>query len=270
MIKRNSSLPTPAPGSTALVTGASSGIGVEIARSLARRGHSVTLVARRKERLEQLAAELRAAHGVRVDVLAADIADPAARERLLADLDELGLTVEILVNNAGYGTGGRFHTLDLEREIGMVRVNSEAVVALCGAFVPGMVERGRGAVLNVASTIGYQPLINEATYAATKAFSLTFTESLHGELKGTGVTVTALCPGPVKTEFFNDPGVTEGASLLPKPMWVAASRVAEQGVRGLERRRRTVVPGVLNRMGTWLGRHTNRALLLATHRAIAS
>jgi short-subunit dehydrogenase len=262
-------LPPPAPGSTALVTGASSGIGVEIARSLARRGHAVTLVARRRERLEELAAELKSQYGVRVDVIAADVADLASRQELVAELERLGLTVEVLVNNAGYGTGGRFVTLDLERELGMVKVNSEAVVALCGAFVPGMVKRGRGAVLNVASTIGFQPLLNEATYCATKAFSLTFTESLHGELKGTGVTVTALCPGPVKTEFMNDPGVSEGASMLPAPMWVEASVVAERGVRGLERGRRVVVPGVLNRISTWLGRHTNRSLLLATHRALA-
>jgi short-subunit dehydrogenase len=245
MTTRSSELPSPAPGSTALVTGASSGIGVEIARSLAKRGHAITLVARRKDRLEQLAADLRAQHGVRVDVIACDVSDPAARAELLSELERLGLTVEILVNNAGYGTGGRFHTLDLERELGMVKV------------------------MNVASTIGFQPLLNEATYSATKAFSLTFTESLHGELKGTGVTVTALCPGPVKTEFMNDPGVSEGASMLPAPMWVDASVVAEKGVRGLERGRRTVVPGVLNKMSTWMGRHVNRSLLLATHRKLA-
>jgi short-subunit dehydrogenase len=152
----------------------------------------------------------------------------------------------------------------------MVRLNAEAVVALCGAFVPAMVERGHGAVLNVASTIGFQPVLNEATYCATKAFSLSFTETLHGELRGTGVTVTALCPGPVKTEFMDDPGIQEGASLLPGPMWVDASVVAEKGVRGLERRRRVVVPGTLNRIGTFAGRHVNRSLLLATARRIAA
>jgi short-subunit dehydrogenase len=261
-------LPPPSPGSAALVTGASSGIGVEIARSLARRGHNVVLVARRKERLEDLAAELRADHAVRAEALSCDVAEPASRDQLIADLDDLGVTVEILVNNAGYGTGGAFHTLALEREIGMVRLNSEAVVALCGAFVPPMVARGRGAVLNVASTISFQPVVNEAVYGATKAFALSFTEALHGELKGTGVTVTALCPGPVKTEFMNDPGVSEGASSLPRAMWVDAAVVGERGVRALERGRRTVVPGTLNRVGTWLGRHANRALLLRVNRIV--
>jgi short-subunit dehydrogenase len=261
-------LPRPAPESTALVTGASSGIGVEIARSLARRGHAITLVARRKDRLEALAEELRSTSGVRVDVIACDVADAGSRAALVAELDALGLTVEILVNNAGYGTGGRFHTLELEREIGMVRVNSEAVVALCGTFVPAMVKRGHGAVLNVASTIGFQPVIGEATYGATKAFTLSFTEALHGELHGTGVVVTALCPGPVKTEFMDDPGIQEGASALPGPMWVDASVVAEKGVAGLERGRRVVVPGVLNRIGTFAGRHSNRRMLLAVARRV--
>jgi uncharacterized protein len=267
---RTTQLPAPTPETTALVTGASSGIGVEIARALARRGHDVTLVARRKERLEALAAELQQHHGVRAEVIACDIARPLARDQLRAELERLGLTVEILVNNAGYGTGGRFHTLALERELGMVRLNSEAVVALCGMFVPGMVARGHGAVLNVASTIGFQPVVNEATYGATKAFSLSFTEALHGELKGSGVTVTALCPGPVKTEFMDDPGVQDGASALPGPMWVDASVVGERGVRGLERGRRVVVPGVFNRIGTWAGRHSNRALLLWTARRVAA
>ena len=270
LTKRHNQLPAPATGSTALVTGASSGIGVEIARSLARRGHNVTLVARREERLQRLASELRSDHGVDVQVIACDVADGDSRARLFAELDRLGLTVEILVNNAGYGTGGRFHTLALERELAMVRLNSEAVVALCGTFVPAMVARGRGAVLNVASTIGFQPVVNEATYGATKAFALSFTEALHGELRGTGVTVTALCPGPVKTEFMDDPGVQEGASTLPAAMWVDASVVGERGVRALERGRRTVVPGSLNRIGTFAGRHANRGLLLWTARRLAT
>jgi short-subunit dehydrogenase len=267
---RKKKLPSPAASATALVTGASSGIGVEIARALARRGHNVALVARRRDRLEQLAAELHNDFGVRAHAIACDVADPEARERLQTELQGLGLTVSILVNNAGYGTGGRFHTLALERELAMVRLNSEAVVALCGTFVPSMVAAGEGAVLNVASTIGFQPVVNEATYGATKAFSLSFTEALHGELKGTGVTVTALCPGPVKTEFMDDPGVQEGASALPGPMWVDASVVGERGVRALERGKRVVVPGVLNRIGTWAGRHTHRGLLLSTARRIAT
>jgi short-subunit dehydrogenase len=252
------------------VTGASSGIGVEIARALARRRYGLTLVARRKERLEQLAQQLRDRHGVRVEVISCDIANESSRNDLVSRLEQLGLTVEILVNNAGYGTGGPFHTLPLERELAMVRVNSEAVVALCGTFVPAMVNRGRGAVLNTASTISFQPVVNEATYCATKAFTLAFTEALHGELHASGVTVTALCPGPVKTEFMNDPAVKEGAAALPKPMWIDAAVVAEQAISGLQQGQRTVVPGALNQLGAFLGRHTNRGLVLRLERLIAA
>lgn len=269
-LKLSGRLPDPAADSTALVTGASSGIGSDIARSLARRGHGVTLVARRKDRLETLAAELREAYGVRVETLARDVSDPAARERLASDVEALGLNVEILVNNAGFGTGGRFHELDLEREVEMIRVNCEAVVALCGAFVPGMVQRGRGAVLNVASTIGFQPVPGEATYGATKAFAVSFAEALRSDLVGTGVTVTALCPGPVKTEFMDGPGIEEGASKLPGPMWLDPADVAERGVRGLERGKRVVIPGVMNRAGVFAGRHTHRGLLMAVGRKIAA
>ena len=263
-------LPEPTPDGTCLVTGASSGIGSEIARSLARRGLGVTLVARRKERLEALAAELRNAYGVRVETLACDVSDPDAREYLVADVEALGLSVDVLVNNAGFGTGGPFHTLDAAREVEMVRLNCEAVVALCGAFVPAMTQRGRGAVLNVASTIGFQPVPREATYGATKAFALSFSEALRSDLVGTGVTVTALCPGPVRTAFMDDPGVEEGASRLPRAMWVDASVVAEQGIRGLDRGRRTVIPGVMNRAGAFAGRHTHRGLLMAVGRRIAA
>jgi uncharacterized protein len=270
MRPRASHLPAPASNSAALITGASSGIGVEIARSLAGRGHNVILVARRLDRLQQLAGELHGRYGIRAEALAADVSEPDARARMLDEIEALGLTVDILVNNAGYGTGGAFHTLALDREIGMVRLNSEALVALCGEFVPKMVDRGRGAVLNVASTIGFQPVVNEATYGATKAFALSFTEALHGELRGTGVSVTALCPGPVKTEFMNDPGVSEGASNLPRAMWVEPAVVGERGIRALERGRRTVVPGRLNQIGTFWGRHVNRALLLRVNRAVAS
>jgi uncharacterized protein len=199
-------LPPPDPGSTCLVTGASSGIGADIARALAARGHGVTLVARRTERLEALAGELRARDGIRVETLGCDLGDAEARKRLSAEIEERGLEVEVLVNNAGFGTGGRFDRLDAKRELDMVRVNVEAVVDLCGRYVPEIVGRGRGAVLNVASTAAFQPLPRQATYAASKAFVLTFTDGLHQDLAGTGVTATTLCPGPVKTEFWHKAG----------------------------------------------------------------
>src|SRR5919198_5396910 len=251
-------LPPPSSDSTCLVTGASSGIGADLARSLARRGHGATLVARRVERLEELADELRREHGVRAETIACDVSQPKARAGLARQVEELGLTVEVLVNNAGFGSGGLFYELDQERELEMVRVNVEAVVALCGTYVPEMVGRGRGAVLNVASTAAFQPLPRQATYAATKAFVLSFTDALHADLEGTGVTATALCPGPVKTEFVATAGIEDAAAGLPGIFWAEPEFVAEQGLKGLERGKRVVVPGTLNRMGALGGQHVPR------------
>jgi hypothetical protein len=244
------------------VTGASSGIGAELARALARRGHGVTLVARRKNRLEELAAELSEDHGVRAETLGCDLGDPGARTRMLASLAELGLDVEVLVNNAGFGTAGRFVDLDQERELDMVGLNVEAVVALCGRFVPEMAKRGRGAVLNVASTAAFQPIPRNATYAATKAFVLSLSDALHAELKGSGVTVTSLCPGPVKTEFVEVANMDRAAESAPSFVWTAPDFVAEQGISGLERGKRVVVPGRLNAAGALGGQHVPRSVLL--------
>ena len=255
-------LPPPAADGTCLVTGASSGIGADIATALARRGHGVTLVARRQERLRELADELAAAYDVRAETLSCDVADGHDRERALARFAELGLSVDVLINNAGFGTGGRFQDLDPAREVEMVRTNVEAVVALCGRFVPDMVRRRRGAVLNVASTAAFQPLPRQATYAATKAFVLSFTDALHADLSRTGVTATALCPGPVETEFAAVAGVDDVAESLPSLFWASSPDVAEAGVRGLERGRRVVVPGILNAAGALGGQHVPRSLLL--------
>jgi short-subunit dehydrogenase len=255
-------LPPPDFHSTCLVTGASSGIGAEAARSLARRGHGVTLVARRADRLEELAAELRSEHGVRVEVLECDLVDDAARERMFAELTTLAVNVEVLVNNAGFGTGGLFHQLDAEREVRMVHLNVEALVALTARFVPDMVRRRRGGLLNVASTAAFQPLPRQATYGATKAFVLSFTDALHAELAGTGVSATALCPGPVRTEFADTAGIGEEAEAVPDMFWANAPEVAEQGIRGLEKNKRVVVPGVLNRAGALGGQHAPRGALL--------
>ena len=255
-------LPPPSPGSTCLVTGASSGIGAELARALARRGHGVTLVARRKDRLEELAAQLADAHGVRAETLGCDLADSGARTRMLASLAELELDVEVLVNNAGFGSAGRFVELDQERELEMVRLNVEAVVALCGRFAPEMAGRGRGAILNVASTAAFQPLPRNTTYAATKAFVLSFTDALHAELGEEGVTATSLCPGPVRTEFVEIANMDGAAETAPSFVWSDPGQVAEEAVRGLERGRRVVVPGKLNAVGALGGQHVPRSLLL--------
>lgn len=237
-------LPPPAPGSTALVTGASAGIGREFARALAARGHGVTLVARRAERLEELATELRGEHGVRVEVIPTDLADQDACDRLVEEVDHRGLVVEILVNNAGFGIYGPFGSRGMEREFEQLAVLVGAVVQLDGHYLPRMLERGRGAIVNVSSTAGFQALPGNGTYAACKAFVLLHTESLNAELRGTGVTATAVCPGPVRTEFqeTSEPQFADG---LPGFTWCAPERVARDALRAAERGRRSVVPGGL-------------------------
>ena len=235
-------LPPPDSATTALVTGASSGIGLELARGLARRGHGVTLVARREERLRELATELSNDHGVRAEVIAADLADPAERDRIARELDERGLTVEILANNAGFGIYEPFTVSDRERELQQVRLLVEAVVDLDSRYIPPMVQRGRGAVLNVSSTAGFQALPGNGTYAAAKAYVLLHTEALHEELRDTGVTATALCPGPVKSEF-QETSKPVFADKMPKFAWRDAERVAEDGLEALEAGKRSVVPG---------------------------
>ena len=242
-------LPPPAPDRTCIVTGASSGIGDRIARLLAGRGLGVTLVARREDRLRTLAKELEAT-GVRAEVVTADLAEPDSRDALVAAVADRGLTVDVLVNNAGFSTTGPVHRSDPSREIAMIRTNVEAVAHLCTAFLPGMVERRRGAVLNVASTAAFQPLPGQAGYSASKAFVLAYSRAVHAELKGTGVTLTVLCPGPVETEFAEAAGITdEESKALPQIMWVSAEEVARVGVEGMAAGRDVVIPGTVNRVG---------------------
>lgn len=232
------------------MTGASSGIGVELAKLLAARGHGVTLVARREDRLEVLADELATAHGVRTGVIAADLTDEGARTTIVDTIAERGLTVDVLVNNAGLSTTGPVATCDLAAELRMIRCDIEAVVHLCSAFVPGMAERGRGAVLNVASMAAFQPLPGQAGYAGAKSFVLSYTRALAQELRGTGVVATALCPGPVETEFAEAAGFgeLEAGDSLPKFMWVTAEEVAKAAIEGLDRGRDVVIPGRANRV----------------------
>lgn len=256
------SLPPPDPESTCLITGASSGIGADIARELAGRGHGVVLVARREERLRELAEELHAVHGIRAEALGCDLTDDAARGGLVSRVGDMGLTIEVLVNNAGFGTGGVFWEIDAETELRMVRTNVEAVLALTHAVVPGMVTRARGAILQVASSAAFQPIPRQATYAATKAFVLSFSEALHTELKPRGITVTALCPGPVRTEFVEVAGMEEAAGAAPAFMWVDADECARDAVRGLERGKRVVIPNAAIRATTIAGHHTPRSVLL--------
>ena len=254
-------LPPPVPESTCLVTGASSGIGAEIARELARRGYGVTLVARREERLRELAAELERAHGVRAEIAAASVSDREGRNGLVEEIEERGLTVEVLVNNAGFGSGGRFQNQDPAGEEEMVRTNVEAVVGLCGAYAPKMVARGRGAILNVGSVAGFQPVPRQTTYAATKAFVNSFTEALHVDLAGTGVSATVLCPGFTETEFAEVGGLGS-FDQLPSFLVDNAHDVARAAVEGMGKGKRSVVPGAHNAATALGGRLAPRSLLL--------
>ncbi len=244
------------------MTGASSGIGVEVARELARRGYGVTLVARRADRLESLAGELRAGTGIRAEVLPADLTDGDARASIPTAVAERGLTVDVLVNNAGFSTAGPVYKADRDRELAMVRTDVEAVVDLCTLFLPGMVARGRGGVLNVASTAAFQPMPGQAGYGASKAFVLSYSQAVHSELTGTGVTVTALCPGPVRTEFVETAGLDDRVTKVPGFVWTDAAEVARQGVGGLIAGRGVVIPGVLNKMSAVGGHLAPRSVLL--------
>jgi short-subunit dehydrogenase len=261
------SIPKPTTNTAALVTGASAGIGTAISRELAQRGHGLVLVARRKDKLDELAAELTAEYGVRAETLGCDLGKAASRQRLPARVQSLGLEISVLVNNAGFATGGAFHQSDPDRELDQVRLLVEAPVALTSAFLPGMVRRGRGAILNVASTAGMQPIPYSAGYSAAKAYLLTFSEALHQEVRGSGVTVTALAPGPVSTEFWDVAGWQVGSgqsfeSAVPRPAWVTAEEAASAGVKGLEAGRRVVVPGLPIRAAMLASQYLPHALKL--------
>jgi len=245
----------------ALVTGASAGIGMELARRLAAGGHDLVLVARRADELRALAESLAAAHGVTAHVIPADLADPAVPQRLFDEVSARGLAVDVLVNNAGFGLLGPFADADPGRTMAMVRVNVAALTHLTGLFLPGMRERGRGRILNVASTAAFQPGPLMAVYYATKAYVLSFSEALHKELAGTGVTVTCLCPGPTKTEFAAASGMA-GTMIFSGPNVMAAGPVADAGYRGMMKGKRVVVPGLFNRLLIGAGRLAPRGLVL--------
>lgn len=246
---------------TALVTGASSGIGKELARLFAADGHALVLVARRLPLLEELAAELRERHGVSTAAIACDLAAAGGVEGLLAELTARGLSVDFLVNCAGFGTTGRFVDSPLVREVAMTELNVTAVVRLTHALLPGMVARGKGRILNVGSTAGFQPGAYMATYYASKAFVNHFSEALAHELRGSGVTVTLSCPGPTRTEFGRVSGVDR--SKLFKMSVAPAERVAREAYRALFAGRVLVIHGFLNRLGVHLLRVGPRAVVRA-------
>lgn len=255
-------LPEPSDSGTALITGASAGIGEAIARELAGRGHGVTLVARREDRLRTLAQELADRFGVRAEVLGTDLGDATVRAELPRRITELGLDVEILVNNAGFGGGEDFAKTERERLVSMVELNCTALLDLQAVYLPQMVERGRGAVINIASTAAFQPLPGAATYGATKAFVLSLSEAVHEELKGTGVTLTAVCPGPVKTEFPQVAGLQGAEDQVPGMLWMTPESVAKQAVDAAADGKRAIIPGLLNRAGALTGQHAPRMFSL--------
>jgi hypothetical protein len=254
------SLPAPSPHGTALVTGASAGIGSDLARELSQRGYGVTLVARRVDALNALAKEL----DTRVEVIGADLGVADQRVELLHEVERRGLQVDILVNNAGLGTMGPIATTDVDRELQMVRVNVEAVIDLCTRVLPAMISRRTGAILNVSSTAAFTPMPGQAGYAATKAFVQSYTDALRAEVARYDIAVTSLCPGPVRTEFVGEAGATDElfAKVVPGFMWETPELVAKAGIDALAAGRRVVMPGVANRVLSHAEQHLPRSVLV--------
>jgi len=246
---------------TALITGASAGLGAEYARLFAADKHDLVLVARRRDRLEALARELEAARGVKARVVAADLAAPDGVSRVVEEVRRLGLEIDFLVNNAGFGTSGAFVELDLGRELEMIQVNITALVSLTRAFLPAMCSRRRGRILNVGSTAGFPPGPFMAVYYASKAFVNSFTEALWYELRGTGVTATVSCPGATATEFAKVAG--NASSLLFRLGAASAATVARQGYRAMMKGRPMVIHGLKNKLTVQSLRISPRAVARA-------
>lgn len=245
---------------TALVTGASAGLGLEFAKLFAKDGHAVVLVARRLDRLQALAKELEGGHGIRAEAIAADLMDPDAPQAIAAEVERRGLTIDFLVNNAGFGLVGAFHQNDAQKERGMIEVNVTALTMLTHAFLPGMVQRKRGRILNVGSTAGFQPGPFMSTYYATKAFVSTWSQALSHELEGTGVTCTLSCPGATVTEFATIAG--NDRSRLFRMGAMRADVVAAQAYRAMHAGKRVIVHGFTNKLSAASSRLTPTAILL--------
>ena len=237
----------------AVITGASAGLGAEFARQLSRSGHRLVLVARRKNRLDELAAELGNARAV-----AADLSAPGAASELLQKVAGSGERIELLVNNAGFGLHGRFDKADPRRLREMIDLNCGTLTDLCRAVLPDMVDRRSGAILNVASTAAFQPGPGMAVYFATKAYVLSLSEALHEEVRKFGVRVSALCPGPTRTEFGEVAGFRSQGSFDRLSMDAAA--VVRAGLAGVERNKAVVITGALNKAGAFSTRLVPRAL----------
>ena len=251
---------------TALITGGSSGIGFELAKLFADDGYQIVLVARGKEELDKAAAELRATHDVDVVTIPADLADPGSSKQLVEELTKQKITIDVLVNNAGFGLLGAFSDADEAKTIGMIQLNIAALTELSKRLLPGMLQRKRGRILNVASTAAFQPGPFMAVYYATKAYVLSFSEALHEELRDTGVTVTTLAPGPTATSFQIRAQI-DAVPLFRSGLMDAAS-VAKIGYAALNRGQRLVIPGLRNSLGAFLIRLAPRRLVLRFVRSL--
>lgn len=227
----------------ALVTGASSGIGAEFATRLAELGMHLVLVARRGDLLEQLARDLDTKHGTRCEIFVSDLSNPGAAKNLVNEIEHKNIAIELLVNNAGFAMVGEVQSTDVDRVMQLVRLNTSAVTELIYRLLPGMLERGHGAIINVASVAAFQPVAYMGVYAATKTFVLHLSEALWAETRDRGVTVTALCPGATRTEFFDIAGVP---GWLKKQRSHSPRQVVKTALKGLERRRQYVVTGWKN------------------------
>jgi uncharacterized protein len=254
---------TPRP--TALITGASAGIGLELARLSAQGGHDVILIARSEDALRKVAASLSGTHGVRAEVIAADLSDPESPQAIVERVAELGMRPAVLINNAGFGDWGRFAATDAGRQLDMIQVNIAALTQLTRLLLPAMLDRKQGRILNVASTAGFAPGPLMAVYYATKAYVVSLSEALANELKGSGVTVTALCPGPTRTGFAAAAGL-EQSNLFSSPMVMDVGPVAQAGYAGMMRGKVLVVPGLMNKLLILSIRVVPRALVRAITR----
>ena len=253
------SLPSPTRSNPAIVTGASSGIGVALATELAARGYSLILVARRGELMEELATGLRATHSVEVEVRPLDLADRDRRREFVAEIADR--EISILCNNAGIATFGPVAGLDPDYERDQVELNAVAVHDLTLAVLPGMLARGAGGILISGSAAGNMPIPNNATYAATKAFANTFSESLRHELKGTGVHVTLLAPGPVRTEAPAPEDQSIVDKLVPDFLWISSEYTARVSLDALARNKMRIVPGVLSKGMSVAGQYIPRGVV---------
>ncbi len=234
---------------TALITGASAGLGTEFAKLFAADGHNVVLVARRVDRLEALAKELMSSHSIQAIAIRADLTEDDAPQKLHAELRNRGIDIDFLVNNAGFGSNGAFLEQDIERELNMIRVNVTALTHLTHVFLADMVKRGSGRVLNIGSTAGFQAGPFMATYYASKAYVISLSEALAAEVKGKGVSVTVSCPGPTETEFAGNAG-NDKSQLFQSGLVAKADRVAKEAYAAMMSGDRMVIHGLMNKIST--------------------